>query len=84
MIGFSIQIMDKEAETPLSFTDNDKVVEGIITDAVIMQAGTTSGKTSVTFQVVLPDGTKVLTQTTAALLAGLQSAIKGVEERWSG
>ena len=87
MIGFTIHTMNKEDKTPLEFTKDDAVVEGSITDAVIMESGMQSGKTSVTFKIVVdlpePAGRVIiLAQTSAALIDGLNSAIKGNEARW--
>lgn len=83
MIGFTIHSMGKGDETPLQFTDKDAIAEGRITDAVIMESGATSVTLKIIVELPEPAGRViVLTQTSAALLEGLQAAIRGSEYRW--
>lgn len=88
MIGFQIHRMDKDAETPLQFTDEDAVANGVITDAVVMEGGMKSGEPSVAFKIVvdLPEPAGriiILAQTSANLIDGLNSAIKGMIGFWA-
>lgn len=88
MPHFAISAMRKHDETPLKFTDEDAVAIGTITDVVMMEGGMTSGKTSITFKIVveLPEPAGriiVLTETSADLLNGLLSAVRGAEGYWA-
>lgn len=50
--------------------------------AVILEAGMSSGKTSVSFGLTDMDGKYYIAQTSAAILEVLLAAIKGAEANW--
>lgn len=85
MIGFSIITLNgMDAAGPEHNIDpKDFLGEGAITKAFILQGGMESGKTSVSFQISMPDGKQVIVQTSGDLLRGLILAIGGNEWRWA-
>jgi hypothetical protein len=72
-----------ELGDPPLFKELGPVQEGDLTHAAILQHGTVSGKTTVTFIIQMPDGKRVMAQTTARLLENVLGAVKGAEARWS-
>lgn len=85
MIGFSIITLNgiDAAGSEHKIDPKDFLGEGTITKAFILQGGMESGKTSVSFQISMPDGKQVIVQTSGDLLRGLVGAISGNEWRWA-
>lgn len=83
MIGFSIIIMGKDDTT--GFGLDPKVTrEGQIKQAAIIENGMQSGKDSIAFDILTPEGTHLVVQTSVALLDTLLAAARGASQRWRG
>jgi hypothetical protein len=81
MIPLTIGI--HELGDPPLFKELAPAEEGDLTHAAILQHGTVGGKTTVSFIIQMPDGKRVMAQTTALLLENVLGAIKGAEARWA-
>lgn len=61
---------------------SDPVQRGKFAHLVILENGMTSGKTSVLFHIKLPDGTSVMTETSAEIFKEVGSIIEKAEEKF--
>jgi len=78
MISFRVFL---DGEGAFKDIPQERVVEGALTHAACLANGTKSGRPSVSFLIEMPDGSYVLTQTTARLLVSLS---KMIEAKWPG
>ncbi len=71
-----------DKEPALADVTADELEVGELKQFTILEGGMESGATSVSFYIVLPDGTKVLAETSAAIFNGMAGALIGAEQRF--
>lgn len=82
MINVTIKIARKNDPGPMFPEMVGKTVEGHLESIGILEGGMQSGKTSLVFNMKLPDGSYVMAQMSAGIAGLVAGAVRGAEERF--
>ncbi len=82
MTNVAIKILAVGDPPPKKEDYPGQVVQGELTDFIILEKGTEGGRTSVMFIIRGPDGRELVAETTARIMNGMYHALKGAMQRF--